>query len=327
MDRVLITGGSGFLGSCLARRLIAAGQNVNLLLRPGTALWRLTDLDGQFTPRWADLRDAESVTKGVSACKPNVIYHFATHGAIGSQRDRAAVLSTNILGTANLLDALHPHEYRTLVHVGSSSEYGHKAEPIREDDRLEPRTDYAVAKAGAALLCQAEAYQGRPVAIVRVFSAYGPWEERSRLASYVMRCCRQGVTPSLTSGIQPRDFIYVDDVIDLIRLAGCLPQARGEILHAGSGNPCRVRDMVETIMSVCDTGMNPLTPGPSSGERRETRAEFGAEAMRPDEPAYWAASIERTTAITGWKPRYGLRQGVEAMWSWFQKAQSTKLAA
>ena len=312
MDRVFITGGSGFLGRCLAQRLIGAGQDVHLLLRPGTERWRLTALEGRFTPHWGDLRNAQAVKQAVSNCKPTVIYHLATHGAIGSQGDREGILATNVLGTANLLDALRPHDYQILVHVGSSSEYGHKAAPIREVDLLEPRNDYAVAKAAASLLCQAEAYQGRPVVIVRVFSAYGPWEAPMRLASYVMSCCWQGVIPKVTCGTQPRDFIYVDDVVDLLHVAASLPGARGEILHAGTGRPCCVRDMVETIVSVCGSSTNP---------------EFGSEAMRPDEPVSWVANIERTKAITGWSPRYTLRQGVGEMWSWFQRMPTTKLAA
>src|SRR5262249_37167448 len=162
---------------------------------------------------------------------------------------------------------------------------------IREDDRLEPRSDYAVAKAAATLLCQAQAHQGRPVAIVRVFSAYGPGEAPSRLASYAMSCCRQGVAPKVATGIQPRDFIYVNDVIDLVCVAAGLPKMTGEILHAGTGRPCSVRDMVQTIMSVC---------------RADMKAEFGSEAMRPDEPGSWTANIERTIRVTGWKPRYTL---------------------
>jgi nucleoside-diphosphate-sugar epimerase len=287
----------------------------------------LADLEGRFTPHWGDLRNAKALKQAVSNCKPTVIYHLATHGAIGSQCDRARVLSTNVLGTANLLDALRPHDYQTLVHVGSSSEYGHKALPIREDDLLEPRNDYAVAKAAATLLCQAEGYHGRPLAIVRVFSAYGPWEAPSRLASYVMRCCQQQISPKVTEGTQPRDFIYVDDVIDLIQHAAQLPAARGQILHAGTGRPCSVRDMIETIMSVFDSSINPLRPDPSPGARGETGVDFGCEAMRPDEPVSWVADIERTQAITGWKPRYTLRQGVEGMWSWFQRRQAVRVAA
>src|SRR5207244_6176060 len=138
-------------------------------------------------------------------------------------------------GTANLLDALDGHDYRSLVHTGSSSEYGHKDAPMCEDDRLEPRTDYGVTKSAATLLCQAEAYKGRPVTTVRVFSAYGPWEEPSRLVPYVVGCCLRGETPRVTAGAQPRDFVYVGDVVELLKVAAHDPRAAGRVLHAGTG--------------------------------------------------------------------------------------------
>src|SRR5262249_2876460 len=149
------------------------------------------------------------------------------------------------------LDALDGHDYRALVQAGSSSEYGHKDGPMRETDRPEPRTDYAVSKAAATLLCQAEAHKGRPVATVRVFSAYGPWEDPSRLVPYVMGCCLGGERPRVTGGGQPRDFVYVADVVALLKLAAVYPAARGQVLHAGSGRQQSVRDMVETILAVC----------------------------------------------------------------------------
>jgi nucleoside-diphosphate-sugar epimerase len=310
-ERVLITGGSGFLGACLARNLVAEGLDVHLLLRPQFSCWRLKNLAGKYTPQWADLRDADAVKRAVAACRPEVVYHLATHGAYPSQEERGAILATNLLGTANLLDALQGHDFRALVHSGSSAEYGHKDGPMREADRLEPRSDYAVTKAAATLLCQAEAYKGRPVVTVRVFSAYGPWEEPSRLVPYVMDCCDRGVNPRCTAGLQPRDFIYADDVVDLLKVAAHHPAAPGQILHAGTGCQQRVRDMVETIIAVCGRG--------------KVRAEFGSEAPRPDEPACWQASIERTTALTGWQPRYDLRAGIERMWQWFR--QTKPLAA
>jgi nucleoside-diphosphate-sugar epimerase len=199
-----------------------------------------------------------------------------------------------------------------LVNVGSSSEYGHKDRPMREDDRLEPRTDYGVTKAAATLLCQAEAYKGKPVTTVRIFSAYGPWEDPRRLVPYVMGCCFRGEAPQVTAGDQPRDFIFVDDVVDLLKIAAHHPQTRGQILHAGTGRQQRVRDMVETIAAV----LGPLEAPP----------QFGVQMPRPDEPTTWVASITRTTAITGWKPQHDLRAGVERTWAWF-KAGSLLQAA
>jgi nucleoside-diphosphate-sugar epimerase len=311
-DRVLITGGTGFIGACLARDLIAAGHEVHLILRPEAKWWRLSGLEGQYKPHWADLCDGPALRRAVADCRPEVVYHLATHGAYPSQMERASILATNLLGTANLLDALAGCDYRALVHTGSSSEYGHKNAPMLEEDRLEPRSAYGVSKAAATLLCQAEAMKGRPVVTVRVFSAYGPWEEMTRLVPYVMGRCHDGIDPKVSTGWQPRDFIYVDDVLALLQCAARQSQCHGQILHAGTGRQHTVRDMVETIVAVCGSG--------------RVRAQLGTESVRPDEPTSWVASIERTTALTGWRPRHDLRSGIEHMWNWFQTARK-QLAA
>jgi nucleoside-diphosphate-sugar epimerase len=311
-ERILVTGGSGFVGASLVRSLLAEGHEVHLILRAASNTWRLREVEDRCRVHWADLRDEQAVRQTVAASRPEVVYHLATHGAYPTQNDRAAILATNLLGTANLLSALAAYDYRAFVNAGSSSEYGHKPGPIRESDRLEPRTDYAVAKAAATLLCQAEAYKGRPVTTVRIFSAYGPWEDSARLASYVMGCCLRGETPKVTTGKQPRDFIYVQDVLTLLKRAAHHSGVRGQVLHAGTGRRQRVRDMVETVLSVCGGG--------------RLAAQFGAEPPRSGEPVSWVANIEQTTALTGWEPRYDLRAGVEQTWEWFRTSGSSLAA-
>jgi nucleoside-diphosphate-sugar epimerase len=300
-QRVLITGGSGFIGANLARAEIAAGNEVHLLLRDEARLWRLEDIAGQYVAQPGDVRDAGAVRQAVERARPEIVYHLATHGAYPGQKDRAAVIATNLLGTLHLLEALRGRDYQALVHTGSSSEHGHKDRPMREDDVLEPRTDYGVAKAAATLLCQAEAFQGAPVCTVRVFSAYGPWEEPSRLVPYVMGCCLRGVAARVTAGAQPRDFIHVEDVVDLLRLAVRRPQCRGRILHAGTGVQSTVGEMVGAIHEVCG--------GPAP--------QFGAEPARKDEPRHWVASIAATAACTGWRPRRELHHGLREMRCWW----------
>jgi nucleoside-diphosphate-sugar epimerase len=303
-ERILITGGSGFIGACLARDLIASGANVHLLLRPEFRNWRLKDILDEFTLHWADIRDADAVRKAVETSKPDIIYNLATHGAYPTQNDRVVIFATNMQGTLNLIDALARRDYRALVHAGSSSEYGFKNGPMRADDVLESRSDYAIGKAAASLLVLAEAFRGKPNTVVRVFSAYGPWEEPSRLVPYVMGCCARGEDPRVTSGHQPRDFIYVDDVVALLKTAANLAAARGKILHAGTGCQSRVRDMIEAIVA-------------ASGKR--VRPQYGTAQMHPYEPTAWVASIEKTKALTGWKPHFDLKSGVNAMWHWHQE--------
>jgi nucleoside-diphosphate-sugar epimerase len=300
--RILITGGSGFIGANLARAELDAGNKVHLLLRAEARTWRLAGLEGEYVRHDADLRDAEAVRRAVIEARPDVVYHLATHGAYPSQTDRGAVLATNLVGTANLLDALGGRDYQALVYTGSSSEYGHKARPMAETDVLEPRTDYGVTKAAATLLCQAAAYKGAPTCTVRVFSAFGPWEEPTRLVPYVLNCCMRGEPARVTAGAQPRDFIYVDDVVDLIRLAARRPECRGRVLHAGTGMQGTVRGMVEAIHEVCG--------GPPP--------RFGAEPVRPDEPERWVACTEATRRLTGWAPRHDVRGGLRRMKDWWR---------
>jgi nucleoside-diphosphate-sugar epimerase len=311
-ERVLVTGGAGFVGACLVRDLVAAGHEVHLLLRPKTNPWRLAAVASQCAIHHGDLRDGTAVRAAVAACRPEVVYHLAAHGALPGYAEPDAILTTNLLGTAHLLDALDGGACRMIVHAGSSSEYGHKPGPMREADRLEPRTAYAVGKAAATLLCQAAAYQGRPVTTVRIFSAYGPGEDPARLVPAVMACCWRGENPEVTAGWQPRDFIYVGDVVDLLRRAAHCPEASGRILHAGTGRQATVRDMVETILDVCAAGR--LT------------AVYGAFPTRADEPAAWVADISATTALTGWQPRHDLRTGIERTWAWY-KNNAQRLAA
>jgi nucleoside-diphosphate-sugar epimerase len=301
-ERILITGGSGFIGAALARKLIGDGHMVHLLLRPQSDLWRLADLKHHYTSHWADLLDIATVRRAVSECCPHIIYHLAAYGAYPFQQHRSTILNTNLIGTANLLEALADCEFRAFVNVGSSSEYGHRSGPIRESDPLSPRTDYAVSKAAAALLCQAEAFRGRPITTVRVFSAFGPWDDPRRLVPEVIASCLREEPPRVTDGRQPRDFIFIDDVLSLLETAAHCSASHGTILHAATGCQRPVRDMIEAIIAV-------------SGAR--VAARYGELSLRAEEPSSWVGDIAQTTALTGWQPKFDLLAGVEKTWSWY----------
>jgi nucleoside-diphosphate-sugar epimerase len=303
-QRILITGGTGFLGANLVRALIDSGQRPHLLVRPDANRWRLSGLEHMLDFHHADLLDFPSVRQTSAACRPEVIYHLAGYGVLPSQKDRARIFAGNVLATANLLAALEDCDYRCLVHAGSSAEYGAKDGPLLESDPIQPSTDYGVAKACATLLCQAEKHKGRRVAIVRVFTAFGPWETQPRLVPYLMECCRARRPPELSSGEQQRDFIFVEDVVDLLILAAAHPGAAGQIVHAATGKLTSVRKVAEMMIAAADVNITPI---------------FGALPRRAGEPDRWAASIERTTALVGWKPRFDVAAGLRRMWEWHQR--------
>ena len=115
---------------------------------------------------------------------------------------------------------------------------------------------------------------------------------------------KRGDAPRVTAGHQPRDWVYVDDVVELLRRAADSPAVHGRILHAGGGRPQTVRDLVETAVSV-------------AGGRG--KAEYGTEPPRPDEPTVWVADLTETTELTGWTPRTELRDGLERTVRYYER--------
>jgi nucleoside-diphosphate-sugar epimerase len=302
-QRIFLTGANGFLGANLVRKLLAQGHALHLLTRAASDVARLADVASQVRFHVGDLLDLPGLRPIVQECRPNVVFHLAAQGVAAGDADRSAVFAATATGTLNLLQALDDVHVDRLVHAGSSAEYGWKDGPMREEDRLEPRTPYGSAKACATLLWQAENHRGKSATTVRIFNAYGPWERAPRLIPYLAECFREGRAPELSSGKNQRDWIHVDDVCDVLMRAAFHPQGGGTILHAATGEVHSVRHVVETFQDIANAAIP---------------AKFGVRPDRPDDPLVWAASIEHTAARVDWRPRHDLRSGLEAAWAWFR---------
>jgi nucleoside-diphosphate-sugar epimerase len=250
----------------------------------------------------ADLLDIEKLRSVVEEIRPDIIFHCAAHGGYPFQRDSDHIIHTNFRGTLNLLDALRDIDFQCLVHTGSSSEYGHKSHPMSEDDLLEPLSVYGVSKAASTLLCRAVARtQQRPIVTLRLFSVYGHFEEPSRLIPYTIDTCLRGVNPELTDGTPVRDFVFVEDVVDLCVMAGLHRPVYPEIFNVGSGIQRTVREVVDTIIAL-------------TGSR--VTARWGALSRRPFEPTTWVAEVSRAKQVFGWSPRYDLAAGLGSTIDW-----------
>ena len=125
-----MTGAGGFVGANLVRRLLHDGHEVAAAVRGGGQRWRLEGLGIRLAE--VDVADAEAVSALVGDVRPDRVFHLAAHGAYSWQTDRRAIYDTNLLGTANVLAASADAEVGAIMLAGSSSEYGFKAEPMRE---------------------------------------------------------------------------------------------------------------------------------------------------------------------------------------------------
>ena len=182
MKRVILTGGTGFVGANLARRLLRDGHEVHLLVRPNYQPWRIEEIRPDVRLHELHLHDAEAVARVVSQIRPDWVFHLAVHGAYSWQTDWEQMVRTNIQGTMSLVSACLKTGFEAFVNTGSSSEYGFKDHAPAESEPLEPNSHYAVTKAAATMFCRHTA-QSRRVHLptLRLYSVFGPYEDPGRL--------------------------------------------------------------------------------------------------------------------------------------------------
>ena len=302
INRVIVTGASGFIGNCVARRLLAEGYEVHLLLRPGANQWRLDGMLDQFRIHQADITDAETVRSVVRHVQPDIIVHLAAHGAYEWQADPPTIIETNVLGTLHLLEAAIAAGTKLFVNAGSSSEYGYRSEPMRESDRLQPNSIYAVAKAAQSHLCCLLGKNGKTsIVTFRLFSVYGPWEEPARLMPTLIRRARAGLPLTMADPETARDFIYIDDVVDALIGFSKFTQMTGQIFNVGTGVQSRLRDVVSFVQDVV-------------GDRSQVC--WGAMNARKWDTAQWRADPSKTRDLLGFTPKIRLKEGIAKMAAW-----------
>ena len=250
--RLLITGASGFVGSHLSHGLQAAGYDVIALSRGD-----------------CDLRDLEAVRRRFSAAAPEVIIHLASKMAPGRELyDTQEHIESNILATANVCLAT-PEKLRLLVMFGSSDEYGGNVAPFDEEMPTAPISVYGWSKISALALARILCGQRSiPYTWLRPSLFFGPRVSEKLFFGHVLYKCIRDETVALTACEQTRDFLYIDDFVQMmISLLRSPERAHGRIWNVSSGQPRRLRAVAELIHRLVGRG----------------RLEFGAIPYRSNE--------------------------------------------
>lgn len=304
--KVLITGATGFIGANLARRFIQLNADVHILVRSSSDKWRIEDILNDVKGHCIDLMDYQALEKAVSGIKPDIIIHTAVYGGYIFQKDINKIMQVNIIGTVNLLNACSKRGFELFINTGTSSEYGRKNSPIKEDDALEATGSYGISKAAASLYCQAVAKsKGRPIITLRLFSPYGYYEEPTRLIPSVIISCLKDENPRVSSPGPVRDFIFIEDVVDAyVRAIGATEKAAGEIFSIGCGRQYSVGDVVSMIVKLTGSNVEP---------------EWGSVPGHKDEPDIWQADIAKARDILKWEPENTLDEGLTRNIKWFRE--------
>lgn len=297
-----MTGGTGFVGANVVRRLLDRGDEVHLLQRPEARYWRLEDVLADVEVHEADIGDRESVRAALAAVSPAVVLHLATEGAYEDQADPQRILRTNVQGTLHLLQAACEAGRPLFINVGSSSEYGFKTEPMQESDVLEPNSYYSAFKAAQThLTAVMSRLEELPAVTFRLFSVYGPWEEPTRLIPTLIRRARGGEPLDMVSPEIARDFVYVDDIVEALTDFDPLTELKGDVFNLGSGRQTTLGDVVEAVQSTV-------------GDASEVR--WGAFEKRHWDSANWLADPTRTRDTLGWSAQTTLHEGIQRTAAW-----------
>jgi len=308
-ETIVITGGVGFIGANLIRNLLEKDYEIHLLWKKSSDPWRILDIKDQINFHIIDIVNQTKLKSVLTKINPSVIFHLATYSSYRNQEDVNQIFDVAIKGTLSLLHATKEIPYKIFVNIGSSSEYGFKEKPMKESDLLEPISFYAAAKSGQTLLCQTFSYQyKKPIVTIRPFSVYGPYEQKDRFISTIIRSLINGETIRLTGGKQRRDFIYVDDLIDLYtKIIKNSNKLSGKILNAGTGFEYSNDEVVQTLFKVMG---------------QKTKIEKGKFPKRMWDAPHWVADITATKKLLGWFPKYSLEKGLKANYDWFLKNKS-----
>ena len=310
MKRVLLTGGAGFVGANLCRWLLREGHEVQLLLRPGSNRWRLEPVEAEIRSREVDLEDGEAVERAVATFRPEWVFHLAAYGAYSQQADVRRMVRTNIAGTVNLVESCMATGFEALVNAGSSSEYGFKDHAPAETDVLEPNSHYAWTKAAATHYCRfTGATLGLPIATLRLYAVYGPYEEPGRLMPTLISSALEGGLPPLAGREVARDFVYVEDVCEAFVLTAETASDPGAVYNVGSGVQTTLEELVELVRRRFGTKIVP---------------EWGTMANRSWDTNVWVANNQKIVRELGWKPRHTLDEGLEAFARWFETHPDVK---
>ena len=294
-DKVLIIGGSGFIGRHLVKRCLKETRFVTCIGLTGRLVEQYSVKDVEYLQ--ADITDRVQL-KSILKVRPfDYIFNLGgyidhTHYFKGGRN----VIETHFTGLLNVLDCIDIKSLKGFVQVGSSDEYGNAPSPQRETMRENSISPYSQAKVASTHLIQMlHRTEGFPGVVLRFFLVYGPGQDNKRFLPQIINGCLNNIEFKTSEGKQLRDFCYIDDVIEAMIKAAGLPQSKGNVINIASGTPVMIKDVIQKVMLFTDGG-KPM---------------WGAHPYRVGENMQLYADISLAKNLLHWEPQVSLDVGLK----------------
>ena len=283
MTKYLVTGGAGFIGSNIVKKLLEKGETVRVLDNYATGRKKniqkyLKDIEfvkGDL----ANLKDCKKAVKGIDY----ILHQGAVPSVPRSVNDPIWTNNANINGTLNILIAARDAQIRRLVYAGSSSAYGDSpVMPKIETMENRPKSPYAIQKLTGEQYCQnfTKLY-GLETVVIRYFNVFGPQQDPGSVYSAVIplfiKAILKDKQPTIYGdGLTSRDFTYVDNVVSANLLACTAPKlATGEVINVACGYEVSLNQLVEKINQVLGKNIKPKYAAERVGDVKHSLADIG----------------------------------------------------
>ena len=316
MGKYLVTGGAGFLGSNVVDALLAAGEKVAVYDDFSTGHKRNV-LD--WNPKdvkviEGDVRDAKALARAAKGC--DYLLHFAAiPGVVRSVQDPETTLSVNLVGTLNALLAAREAKVKRLLFASGAAVYGESPVLPKEENMLPtPFSPYGASQLAGEDLARVfyTTYRLETVCL-RFFNLYGPrqdpMDEYGGVIARFVHFLLSGKVPVVYGdGKQSRDFTYVSDAVDAVRLACTAPKAEGEVFNIGTGNRVTVSGLLNILGALLEREVTPSYADPRPADIRHSLAE-----------------VTKAQEVLGYRPRVSIQQGLIKTLAWYRRTLGKNL--
>ena len=318
MEKVLVTGAGGFIGSHLVEKLVQKGYKVKAFVRYNSKnSWGWLEnskYKNNIELVLGDIRDADIVRQAM--LKVDTVFHLAALiGIPYSYVSPEAYVETNIKGSLNIFQAAKDFGVKRIVHTSTSEIYGSaQSVPINEKHPVNPQSPYAASKSSADFLSLSFFRSfDLPVVIVRPFNTYGPRQSARAVIPTVITQILSGNKTIKLGALDPtRDLTYVEDTVDGFICAGMVKAGAGEIINLGNNCEISIRDLTYLIAKIMDVKIT-------------IKEDIKRVRPKKSEVDRLMADNSKAKKLLKWSPVHSLERGLIKTIDWFKEEDRFKL--
>ena len=291
--KILIVGGTGFIGYHLAKESLAKG-------------WQVTSISSKLPKKIKHLSKVEYILCDItnkSSLKRIIRKSFnyvVNLGGYVDHSNKKKTFESHYVGCKNLAEIFIKKMPTTFIQMGSSVEYGNSSSPQKESVKCSLKSIKSIY--GKAKLLSSrymiDLYKKKnfPSVVLRLYLAYGPKQDMNRFLPIIIDGCIKNKKFPCSIGNQLRDFVHVDDVVDAIIKSLKNKNAKGQIINIGSGKPGKIKDIINHVKKISKGGF----------------PQFGKIKLRKDEILKIYPNIKKAKNIINWKPKISFDKGLKS---------------